>query len=654
MTAGVTWRLPLDQPTLQEAREAAVRFVDGPWSCTLNKVDGAQGSAPAALPNGNLAGALTAAPTAAPAKAPAPTVPASVTAPRAAAAPAATTAPMTPAPSVAPVAQEKTKWADEPEEDDDEVPEELRQAEVTAGVAHEAEPVAADATPEVAETKGGLEEVAPTPAAPATSTPSAALQTDVDRESVVGRSPKVDSFQRPPNRSWANIAAGREEKFFIGQSPSSGSTAGVSLTTATENAGGATDAAGATPSKPRKDTIVDVLLDLARRRTEEEARGETELPADLPPKFRSCLERGLQNVSVAKYFRRGMKNDANNCYMNVVIQSLLPCSALMQLLSHCASSDNLRPFYCGMQKLCKAFHSKPDPNEGAFNVLMMPQVTEIINRWQSIGAQQDAGEFLFYMLEGMHEECKWKVAAPEPEHVSSPAGGPASEHAAPPPEAYIGDPADASQADDVPKVGKRKIEIRSSGVHEDSPINRIFGGLVRSAVRSQNATADSVSVEPFNHLILDVSAKTVDSVWTALEAYCGAEAVDEGRATKRLQFKLLPKVLIVNLKRFAYNKEAECPMKIKKAIKYEDKLVFDRNWLVDGVEPQHYQLTAVICHHGDSANGGHYNAVVKYNTEWYIYDDAVVRQIAIDEVMNQQCSAYLLIYLCSEKVDIRP
>merc|ERR1740117_895267 len=155
----------------------------------------------------------------------------------------------------------------------------------------------------------------------------------------------------------------------------------------------------------------------------------------------------------------------------------------------------------------------------------------------------------------MHEECKWKVAAPEPEHVSSPAGGPASEHAAPPPEAYIGDPADASQADDVPKVGKRKIEIRSSGVHEDSPINRIFGGLVRSAVRSQNATADSVSVEPFNHLILDVSAKTVDSVWTALEAYCGAEAVDEGRATKRLQFKLLPKVLIVNLKRFTYNKD---------------------------------------------------------------------------------------------------
>ena len=33
--------------------------------------------------------------------------------------------------------------------------------------------------------------------------------------------------------------------------------------------------------------------------------------------------------------------------MNVVIQSLLPCSALMQLLSHCTTGDTARPFYTG-------------------------------------------------------------------------------------------------------------------------------------------------------------------------------------------------------------------------------------------------------------------------------------------------------------------
>merc|ERR1712050_278142 len=160
------------------------------------------------------------------------------------------------------------------------------------------------------------------------------------------------------------------------------------------------------------------------------------------------------------------------------------------------------------------------------------------------------------------------------------------------------------------------------------------------------------SLEPFNHLILDISSPTVDSVWSALEAYCGAEAVNEGWATKRLQFKMLPKVLILNLKRFSYNKDTGCPQKIRKAVKFEEKLTFDRAWLVDDLEPSEYHLTAVICHHGDLVSGGHYNAAVRYNTEWYMYDDAVVRQIDIREVVNQLAAhAYLLLYQCHDRVD---
>jgi len=74
---------------------------------------------------------------------------------------------------------------------------------------------------------------------------------------------------------------------------------------------------------------------------------------------------------------------------------------------------------------------------------------------------------------------------------------------------------------------------------------------------------------------------------------------------------------------------------------------------VDDLEPQEYHLTAVINHHGESANGGHYNATVKYNTDWYMYDDAVVRHMELREVVNQQYTAYLLMYQCHAKVDIR-
>ncbi|CAK0875592.1 unnamed protein product [Prorocentrum cordatum] len=128
----------------------------------------------------------------------------------------------------------------------------------------------------------------------------------------------------------------------------------------------------------------------------------------------------------------------------------------MQLLSHCAQTNSDRPFYTGMARLCKEFHKRTDGLE-PLNVLVMTQVTEIISTWQSLGSA-DAGEFLFYMLNGMHEECKWKAKSGSAE------GQPGAE--------------DGGCA-----------QVRAAGVHEDSPIVRIFGGLIRSSVRSQSATA---------------------------------------------------------------------------------------------------------------------------------------------------------------------
>jgi len=392
-----------------------------------------------------------------------------------------------------------------------------------------------------------------------------------------------------------------------------------------------------------KNTILDCLLFLSHQKAGQEGSnsGYPALPEEMK-KFKGCLD-GIGGWNKVKYNRRGIKNDANNCYMSVVIQSMLSCSSLMQLLSHCAAYDPERPFYTCLHKLCREFHSQrhADANQ-AFNVLALPQVKAIISTWQSIGAQQDAGEFLFYMLNGLHEECKWNVTLAEAQLADAADGG-------------VGD-ASAEAGSMNGKTLQRSItaEIRAAGAQEDSPIARIFGGMIRSSVRAKSSKADSVSLEPFNHISVDISAPSVDSVWTALESYCNAETVNEGRATKRLQFSALPKVLILTLKRFAYNKETGIPQKIKKAVKYDERLVFDRTWLVDGLEPQDYQLTAVICHHGESANGGHYNSAVRYNNEWFMYDDALVRPMNPPDSLGYTVTAYLLVYQSSEKVSIKP
>jgi ubiquitin C-terminal hydrolase len=273
-----------------------------------------------------------------------------------------------------------------------------------------------------------------------------------------------------------------------------------------------------------------------------------------------------------------------------------------------------------MVQLCKEFHGKKDQQE-PLNLLMLSQVKDTIDEWQSLGAQQDAGEFLSYMLNGMHEECRWEALADNPTNGSK------------------------SQGDDD--------ETQSKKTHEDSPIFRIFGGLIKSSVRSIGAKTDSVSLEPFYPLLLDISCDTVDSVRSAIEAYCKSEEVNGGQATKRLYFKTLPKVLIVNLKRFSYNKGMA--RKIKKPVKYDEQFTFDRRWLVDDdVEQPEYQLTAVICHHGEAAAHGHYTAMVRYNAEWYMYDDLIVRNVDLSYAMNQQMNAYILLYQCAGKVELKP
>mmetsp|Transcript_40139 Transcript_40139/g.72693 ORF Transcript_40139/g.72693 Transcript_40139/m.72693 type:complete len:607 (+) Transcript_40139:109-1929(+) len=594
---------PLDDRTLHQADEASKRFVNGPWRCGMPLAAGSTG-------------------------------------PVAAAAAAQPSCPDSEASS-----QAKPLWSSMSEEPDGTNTEATAKAVMGGKKEVEADaPRSAEAMPSASGGNGSNGSVAAAPG-PAShkEEPKSEASKDASAEDLkasektpapaatpaaVTSSPAASPSSSGPEkvvpapntafavrRTWANIV----QKEDLEATAASSSRASAS---------------SRDDGKVRKDTVVDFLLHLAKK---DKAAGEApeELPEELK-KFEQMLEGGMQNASRAKYVRRGMRNDANNCYVNVVVQSLLPCSSLMQLLSHCATNDPDRPFYTGMVRLCREFHSRKETSSISepCNVLAMQQVSSIISRWQSIGAQQDAGEFLFYMLNGMHEECKWKGA----NSGEKPTEG------------------NDSEGDDWAEVGKcnRKVDVRSAGVHEDSPVVRIFGGLLRSSVRSKNAKADSVSLEPFNHLILDISSQEVDSVRAALEAYCGAEAVNEGLAIKRLQFQVMPKVLILNLKRFSYNKDSGRPEKIKKPVRYDETLRLAKEWLVDDMDPVDYQLTAVICHHGDSVNGGHYNAAVRYNSEWFMYDDSLVRQMEIREVMNQHFTAYLLVYLCNEKVEIRP
>lgn len=388
--------------------------------------------------------------------------------------------------------------------------------------------------------------------------------------------------------------------------------------------------------KPVK-SIIDCLL------YEAVAKERTTESHSLWGKFVPSIENGLHNGARQKYGRRGLRNNANLCYLNAVIQAILPCSALMQLLSHC-SADPDRPFTTMLWRVCKEFNdgkNKAQQQAAAgepFSVITLGPVKDILDTWQTFGAQQDAGEFMFYILNGMHEECKWKTS-----------------EALPTIERKTSSESDGSHWNEVGK-SNRKVEVRCSGLKEDSAIQRIFGGVMRSVVRGKNAKADSVTLELFTQLNLGISSPNVTSVQEALAHMCSMEQIDS--KTKRNAFQQLPPLLILNIKRFTYDTQGGV-QKIKKAIRYEEKMKFDPQLLAQeaSIETQalEYTLMAVICHHGERTDAGHYTALVRYNDNWFMYDDATVRAININEVTNQQFAAYLLLYQSNaSKVIIRP
>ena len=61
----------------------------------------------------------------------------------------------------------------------------------------------------------------------------------------------------------------------------------------------------------------------------------------------------------------------------------------MQLLSHCGGlNDATKPFYMCLSHVCKFFHSKKTSSQSgeAFNVMSVPSVVDILERWKSLGA----------------------------------------------------------------------------------------------------------------------------------------------------------------------------------------------------------------------------------------------------------------------------
>jgi len=255
------------------------------------------------------------------------------------------------------------------------------------------------------------------------------------------------------------------------------------------------------------------------------------------------------------------------------------------------------------------------------------------------GHQQDAEEFLGFLLQGLHDECAQVLLALPTSPSERPIiSSPTSESSVTGESVWL-------------EVGpKQKAAVtRSSGeIVIDSPVTKIFGGKLRSELRIPGSK-NSVTLEPYQPLQLDISSPDVHNITDALKGLTHSETLHgefisprgtSATATKQVFIETLPPVLILHLKRFQYDNTGGA-QKIWKKVGYPLELTIPKevfpphkraNATLSGLPK--YRLLSVVYHHGKSAAGGHYTVDVRRQDgrEWVKLDDTVIRRLRTEEV----------------------
>ncbi|XP_014213943.1 ubiquitin carboxyl-terminal hydrolase 36 isoform X3 [Copidosoma floridanum] len=313
----------------------------------------------------------------------------------------------------------------------------------------------------------------------------------------------------------------------------------------------------------------------------------------------------------------GMLNVGNTCYLNSTLQALFHVPALVNWLltdthhkSKCSEGIDRHRFIsdgagecltCAVAKTLTASHQKSGE---VIRPFLVYDKLKIICRTLVHGQQEDAHEFLRYLLEGMEK-------------------------------AYL---------------SRHKATKLDSYSKETTPINQIFGGYIRTEVKCLQCGHISTTFQHFQDLLLDIrKANTIDE---ALAGYFGREMLDNNDykcesckrrvpACKQFTLERPPKVLCLQLKRFSV-----MGGKISRHVSFKQTIDMGPHIRRKPGEPISkviYKLTSMVTHMGPSVNCGHYTAIAQVSSgKFFSFDDSSVRQVSLNSVTST--NAYIMIF----------
>ncbi|XP_057812302.1 ubiquitin carboxyl-terminal hydrolase 25-like [Salvia miltiorrhiza] len=318
----------------------------------------------------------------------------------------------------------------------------------------------------------------------------------------------------------------------------------------------------------------------------------------------------------------GLRNLGNTCYLNSVLQCLTytpPLANFCLRYLHSSVCDfgtgkekkGDCPFCILEKRIARSLSSEAVSDAP----VKINSCLRIYAEHFRTGRQEDAHEFLRYVIDACHNTC---LRIKKLQHQQRGRNGTANG----------GDFAGAGE----------------------TVVKEIFGGALQSQVKCLSCGAESNKVDEIMDISLDILHS--GSLREALQKFFQPEVLDGNNKYKcdnckklvaaRKQMSILeaPNVLVIQLKRF----EGIFGSKIDKPIAFDEILVLSSHMCKGSKDQQpEYNLFGTIVHSGFSPDSGHYYAYIKDAIgRWYCCNDSYVSVSTLQEVLSEK--VYILFF----------
>lgn len=319
----------------------------------------------------------------------------------------------------------------------------------------------------------------------------------------------------------------------------------------------------------------------------------------------------------------GLLNLGNTCYLNSVVQCLAYSPSLLLFMEDSEFDldivENTKT--TNMVKELRSLLIKLWLNNTDINPIHFKKQVDhsmLVKNWSGImmGHQNDAHEFLEFILECLHEALQ-----------------------------YTPNISISKKVENEKLTSVDKLALEAYGRWKDHfkngysfIIDNFYGQFISEIKKGENI---SYCFDPFSVLTLEIPDVNQDSFTLdeCLDNFMKVEQLGQN-IQKKFYFWKIPKNLVIVIKRFTNN-----GLKCNKRINYSDTIdlskyskSYERTNII-------YKLSSICCHKGDT-NFGHYFTLArkKLKGDWFKIDDNNIISLENNGALPITNAAYILFY----------